>query len=229
MKRSRAAANMGLSRMGARRVTRPYKRPRTVSRVGGRRRAVSRVRVNRRRRRYMPSNNEELAQSSRTLGRKLRFTNKFTRKYVKKQTELQKYRLGQISSYGGTTGPLIFPNYQTANGSTKLAPCTMFDLSGCYNIEGGTTIAPQTTWNINFTNETGTGIVEWVPASAGWQLAPLDTSTSTTAGAGFAPKKNDFLKWVKMKFLFYTPTTIPTKISVQLVQFKDARLLPNST
>lgn len=235
MRRSRAPTMSGLlsrmmrKRRGTGRVTsRSYKRPRVMSRVGGRRRAVTASR-NRRRRNYLPSNNEELNQSNRNSGRRLRFSTKFTRKYVRKQTELQKYRFGQISNYGGLTGPLIFPNFQTGNGATKQAPCTLIDLCGTYNLDGNSLITPQTTWNINFTDETGSGSVQFVPATAGWQLAPLDISGGQNTVVSYAPKKQDFLKWVKINLLFYTPLSIPTKISVQMVQFKDPRFVPLGT
>lgn len=221
-----------LSRMSRKRkaVTSGKYSRRVRSKYGQKRRTTGRTRtVTKRRGNSMYTNNEELGQTNRYSGRRLRFTTRFTRRYVQKQTELQKYRFGQISAYGGVSGPLIFPNFQTGAGATKLAPCTLIDLSSVPNINGSTYNSPQTTWNINFTDETATSNVVFVPATSGWQFANLDTSTGGTSIVGTVPKNQDYLKWCKINFLFYTPLLIPTKISVQIVQFKDPRLIPQGT
>lgn len=185
--------------------------------------------MTRRRGNYLPSNNEELNQSNRQSGRRLRFTSQFTRKYVRKQSETQKFAFGQISQFGGLTGPLVFPNWQTGPGTLKYAPCTIMDLSSVPNTIGNTLTTPQTTWNIQFQTETAGGLVTFEPATSGWQLTSTNTSGNTNAPLAWTARKQDFLKWANIKFLFYTPLTIPTKVSIQIVQFKDPRLLPSGT
>jgi len=172
---------MRRSRVQTTRRSRPSTRKRTAGRglVTQRKRArmsyVSKskygsrtVTRNKRRSNYMSSNNEELNQSSRSLGKRMRFTNRFTRRFVQKNTENQTHSLVRVSGYGGLSGPLAFPNFQTGSGATKLAPCTIFDISSVTNARDGTLFQPQTTWNINFTNETGSALVQYVPAAAGW-------------------------------------------------------------
>ena len=42
------------------------------------------------------------------------------------------------------------------------------------------------------------------------------------------PQEKSLLKWVSAKMMFYAPTTIPTKILIELVSFKDDRLVPGA-
>jgi len=216
------------------RGSRVNKRPRLSS--GTRFKAGrSRTTVNRRRKRSgtLFSNNEDLQQSSRSRGRRMRFTNRFTRRFVSKTVENQIYSLRQTSNYGGTSGPLLLPNWQPGAGQgPKRAPCVLIDLSGVRNAQdlgGGTSIiTPQTTWNLEFSDETDTALAAWRPAGAGWQLTAENTSSGSAAIVG-KPCRQDYLKWVRCDFLFYHPLTVATKVNIQLVQFMDRRLVPNNT
>lgn len=194
----------------------------------------SRTTVNRRRKRSgtLFSNNEDLQQSSRSVGRRMRFTNRFTRRYVSKGVENQIHSIRQMSSYGGVSGPLFFPNHQPSPGTgPKRAPCTLIDLSSVSNVRtvGGVSTAqvPQTTWNLEFSDETDAALASWRPAGAGWQLSPENTSGLQSLATS-APLKHDFLKYVRCDFLFYHPLTIATKVNVSIVQLMDRRLGPQT-
>lgn len=191
----------------------------------------SRTTTNRRRRRSneLRSNNEDLQQSSRSVGRRMRFTNRFTRRFVSKNVETQIHSLSQISPYGGTTGPLLLPNWQPSPGTgPKRTPMTLMDLSSVTNVIDGIVQTPQTTWNITFSDETAGAIGTWIPAPVDWQLKPENISASASSFAN-KPHAQDYLKWAKIDMLFYHPLTISTKINVQLVQFMDRRLVPVQT
>jgi len=232
MRRSRAATmSRSLPRLTGRKRSRVITGTRRAvrSKYGRKRRYSGRTRnTTRRRVGYMHANNEELNQVSRSYGKRMRFTTRFTKKFVRKNTEDQTHAFSQVTPYGGLAGALAFPNWQTANGTTKRAPCTIFDLSSVTNIRGGTNYQPQTTWNIQFTNETGSASVQYVPAVAGWQLNP-ETVTGTSTQTVGKPMAHDYLKYIKADMLFYTPLKIPTKVNISIIQILDQDLQPSNT
>lgn len=164
----------------------------------------------------------EYAREKRVCGRAVRRkTNFYTRKLVAGAVQRLTFGFEQTSSFGGLSGAEALDNY--VDGGPYIVPCHVYDLTACRNTYNGTTYNAQCGYAPVFSNNTATGSVRWQTLGNAVNVINIpNTSVSTASLVG----QRSILRSIKAKMLFYCPTTIPTRVLVQIVQFTDQRLCP---
>jgi len=135
------------------------------------------------------------------------------------------YGYRNLSTFGGLTGIVPLATIQTALGATIVAPVHVYDLTSANNIIGGSALNVSPRLNLSFTNETDTGNIAWISDVTTWQNENTQGGTTFTNSY---PNGESKLKWINARFLFYAPTVNPTKISIEIVQLRDERLIPGA-
>lgn len=172
------------------------------------------------------SSESDLQQRNFTIGRRPGKGLREVRKQVQGNITRTVYGMRALSRYGGVNGEIWLPNSQAALGSKLFAPMVMFDLTGAPNDVRGSIVQPRTTWNVNFTTEAATANVVWDNAAVANQNLQVEVGAAAGTNVLNTPMSGSILRWVQARMLFYAPTSEATKISVQIVRFKDERLVP---
>jgi len=156
--------------------------------------------------------------------------------YVKKQlslvnsnTEKTTWVYRAINKAWGLAGYHWLSSVQPGGTLTSLfAPLHIFDLTCVPNANGTTAIGQTVGYHLGFSNETST-------ASAIWTVLPTNVAGSSQWVAMTAPNANpermeggqSYLDWVSIKMLLYAQSQFPTKVKIDLVQFKRDTLVPS--
>lgn len=111
-----------------------------------------------------------------------------------------------------------------------LVPCHLFDLTSTMNIQGSS-ITNSMPWVApRFSNANDTGVLAWDKrvASEGQNWALTQSARTNLAGDSY-PGAECTLDWVQAKILCYCPSALVCKWTIQIVQFKDMRIVPDET
>lgn len=179
------------------------------------------------RRNEMSTSNEEFSQISLKYGRKPGYGMAQVNKLVKANVSTSIFGLRSYSRFGGTSGSFPLWNCQAAAGTALNIPMYMFDLTSVPNDVGGTIMAPKTALRMYLADETPTcSHVAFVTNANTIDNLNIENVQYSSSLVDNYPGNASLLRWVQAKLMFYAPTTLPTKISIQIVRFKDQRLVP---
>lgn len=129
------------------------------------------------------------------------------------------YAFSNISPFGGANGALYLPNTSaTPSSGATACPMVLYEVTTAPQ-PGATT--PNIRWVPTLSNPTATGTLSWSADS----VLTVVNSDNGTANATY-PMGNDTLEYIKAKLMFYCPSTIPSRIQVDLIQITDTRLVP---
>lgn len=195
----------------------------------GKRRYGSRYGTSKRRRRETPVSLAAYTRVSYRRGRKPRRTLRRAFKEIRDQTEKRIYAFRQYTDFGGTNGSLYLKNIVTALGPPPTGPnelpVHLYEVTSQANTVNGTLVTPNIGWFPTLTDVTGTSTtITW---NNSFPFA-IETTPRITTAVDNAPHFKDRLDWVQAKFMFYCPTTKPTRIQIDLCQLKDTRLVPTT-
>jgi len=173
--------------------------------------------------------NSEFVAKKISYGRKPKNNFANLSKFVKSNISRSQFGLHAVSRFGGLSGAILLSQLQTAPGQQVFAPLHMYDVTGVVNttnIAGVQSIVvPHTSWYLKFSNETNTAVASLV--SLGQRLAQEAGGAAPLQSSNY-PGSSSVMRWIQAKMLFYAPTTVPSKITVQLVQFIDQDLCPDN-
>jgi len=145
-------------------------------------------------------------------------------KFIRSNISQSVYSMHVASRFGGLNGQIYLDNNQSALGAELFTPLHMYDVTGVVNHRNGAIINPVTFWRVSFTNETTTAAGRF---TAGGGLS-LESAPNSNGKEPNYPGNSSVLKWVQAKLMFYAPTALPSKITVQMVQFIDQDLEPDT-
>lgn len=140
------------------------------------------------------------------------------------------FNASAYQQFAGTTGICGLWNVSTSPTTGALAcPVHLWDVSAVVNTNAGATQTPVVQYLMSQATPLSSSAVSW--NTGGYSPvagATLNTEKSSAALNTYqsTPTASSTLEWVQAKLLFYAPTTIPCRVSVQLVQFTDARCAP---
>lgn len=194
------------------------------------RRSVSRLRFKRktlnRKRKQQQVGEWDYSKRNATFGKRPRRDLRYVNRVLNAASERIQFYATQMSAFGGSTGANWLQNRQAALGSALFAPLKIFDVTSCNNVVNAAIQVGPCAQDLLFTNETDTGLVQWINYPA--QNWALQTAPEGIAAFDSYPNEKSYLNWVNARFMFYAPTAIPTKIQIDLVRFKDDRLVPSA-
>lgn len=168
----------------------------------------------------------EYSKRSTALGYKPKQTLKQAWKLLNNNIASTLYGVSAYNQFAGATGTTQLQNISASSTTGTLnAPCHLWEITSAPNVINGTVTNPNVMWTLQFTNPTNTGTVNWI---ANNPLAVYNADNISTSFNTY-PMGNDTLDWVKFKSLFYCPTSIPTRVQIDIIQLKDTRLNPDTT
>lgn len=209
----------------SRATTVPKARSTLSIRTAAKRRLGSRTVTRRKRVSETDTPSAEYTRVSRAMGRVPRKDLRGAWKLLDQNKSTTIYSYRNYSPFGGVNGPLGLLNVSTTPTTGVLtAPMHLWDLTAAPNVVNGTVTLP---------------VIQWVPtwgtpaagASFIWQNSQNFTVENSDQAATITsqyPNGSDTLNWIQAKMLFYCPTTLPCRYQIDVVQFKDTRLVPDS-
>jgi len=207
-------------------VTKSSRRPR----ARGARRRAARLRFKRKtrpgQRKTQQAGEWDYSKRNVTVGKRPRHNLRYVDRMLSAHTERVQFYATQMSAFGGTNGANYLANKQAADGAILQAPIKLFDVTSCMNVINNAVVAGQCAQDLWFTNETATATVQWQGYNS--QKWALNNAPEASVGYDNFPNEKSYLEWVNARFMFYAPTGLPTKIQIDLVQFKDDRLVPSA-
>jgi len=190
----------------------------------------SATRTYQKRRGDTPNYNVEYAATTVKYGRKPRDNYAQMSKLVRSNVSSTVFGMRCYSRFGGTSGYFPLINAQASTGSVYTAPLALFDLTSVVNDTRGVITAPKTVHTLSFGDETSTcPTIIWTNRVSNGDNLAIENAPASSAISDNYPCNSSLLRWIQAKLMFYAPTTLPTKISVQICRFKDARLVPDHT
>lgn len=156
--------------------------------------------------------------------------------YVRKQlalvnsnTERTVWVYRNINKAWGQAGANVLASVQTgALGTAVAAPVHIFDLTCVPNANGTTAVGQTTGHALGFTNETASSSATWtslstnVVGSTQWQAMTAPNANPERMEGGMS-----YLDWVNCKLLFYAMSQFPTKLQIDVVQFRRDNFVPS--
>jgi len=181
--------------------------------------------IQRRRPKQVESQQNEYSASKVSYGRKPK--NNFTNlsRFVRGNISRTVFGIHQVTRFGGTTGALKLTQTQATPGVVCYAPLHLYDLTGCVNTRAGSTVVPNSSWYLSFADETTTALATLNNRSVNFSVEASPNSTSIVQNY---PGPSSIMRWAQARMVFYAPTTVPSKIKVQIVQFIDQDLCPKN-
>lgn len=212
-----AAAASGRKRKSAPSGRKPVSTTRTTRRSTIRRRRYKR---------NSQSGEYDYSKRSVIYGRPKRRTLREAFRKIDNQIERVTIGVQNVSAFGGANGAMFLDNGQTALGSQLILPCHLWDVTATINNVMGTEVVAPVFHVLRRSNETATADTVWWADSAR-RLAFWNSPESGSVVDKY-PHNKAVVRWVGAKMMFYAPLNQPTKIQVDLVQFKDQRLVPQT-
>lgn len=112
------------------------------------------------------------------------------------------------------------------NGTVRYFPAYLMDLTGCIQVANAPVVLKRPYCNIGGASD---GLIQWNTEPG---LDPNSGATTvlqriaSPSGVASSSHSKSFLEWVNIKLSFMGATSRPTRIQVQLVQFRDAEMDP---
>lgn len=184
------------------------------------------IRTSTKRKRTGQAGEWDYSKRNAVYGRKPRKNLRYVNKVISASTERIQFVARFLSTYGGTSGAIPLQNRQNGGVGQVLTPCYLLDVTACNNVVAGAITAGPCMQQPILSDETANAQIQWRNFTA-WNWVLQDAPETFTAFDSF-PNEHSLLNWANVKFLFYAPTALPTKIQIDLVQFLDDRLVPSA-
>lgn len=149
-----------------------------------------------------------------------RRSTKYARLLTNAAVQRNVYGLDNFTSFGDSSGSLFLINWLDAGVGRYRVPVHLWDVTSAPNNVAGVYTAAQTGYAPTF-DAVNPALLEW--RTIGNPNGFRNTGTSSTASC---PNASSLLRGVKAKFMFYCGQTIPSKITVALVQIMDDKFHP---
>lgn len=182
----------------------------------------------RRKRHQTPVVKEEYQKERVQLGRKVKKNLKGAWKHIKNNLNESRQSIRSYVEFGSSNGFNFLQNVAASAADPWTPPMILYDLTSCRNVVGGVVTDYNPCWKPEFSNYGAAGNLTWVQPATSGNWLPEDTPAASTTAASY-PQDKSVLDWVSAKLLFYSPFNIPTRISVQIVQFTDRRFCPGES
>jgi len=209
---------------GAMSQTIPYARTQALVKVNPKMMSGSQTKPKRKPKQTQGQNSEFVAKKL-SYGRKPKNNFANLSRFVRGNISRTVFGIHQVTRFGGTTGAIKLTQTQTTPGAVCYAPLHLYDLTSCVNAEGGSITVPNTSWFLSFANETTTAIATLNNRSVNFAVEAAPNATSIVQNY---PGPSSIMRWVQARMIFYAPTTVPSKIKVQIVQFTEEDLCPKN-
>lgn len=147
-------------------------------------------------------------------------------KFVKDNISKNIYSYRTYSQFGGLYGNIGLLNVSptTTTGPFQV-PMNLWELTSSPNVINGTITYPAIRWEPVFSSPLASATLSWTNDGS---LSIENTDNPVTYSTNM-PSGSSHLNWIKAKMLFYAPTTLPCRFQIDIVQFKDTRLVPGAT
>lgn len=173
---------------------------------------------------YVPG--AEYTKTSTALGRVPRHNLKQVWKLLDQNKTTNLYSHRQYTQFAGANGAIQIENYSATSTTGILSPpMHLWEINACPNVVNNVPVNPSIWWAPRFSNPTSTGTLTWANANN----LSLEQADGNSSQVGNYPIGSDTLNWMSAKMIFYCPTTLPCRFQIDVVQFKDTRLVPDST
>lgn len=168
-----------------------------------------------------------LSRSRRRYGRSVRRgTNKYARLITRAAATRAVYGTSDYTTYGGANGAKYLQNWFPGAPGPHYVPCHLYDVTSAPNNVNGSVDNAQCGYKLTFSDPTNNSNVVWL--AMGNACAPI-TAGHTATSPSSVPNNTSMLRGVAAKFLFYSPQTIPTRITVSLIQLSQDKMHPPKT
>lgn len=145
-------------------------------------------------------------------------------KYVKDNISKTIYSYRTYSQFGGLTGNIGLLNVSpTTSTGPFYVPMNLWELTSAPNVVNGTITYPAIRWSPYFSTPLSSGTLSWQQDGT----MAIENSDNPASYVQNMPSGSSHLNWIKAKMLFYAPTTLPCRYQIDIVQFKDSRLVPD--
>jgi hypothetical protein len=230
--------------IGGRKRRRTSGPTRTVSgrrrRIGSRYRRRTRTRYGQRKRqrsRYVFGNPTNYIKQSHSSGRRIKKNTRGAWKVLSGNIESVTQGVRLYTPFGGVAGSLRIQNTTNSALNTPNSgpagclypPIHLWELTSSQNVQNvagvATLNAPTIGWFPIFSSATSAATLSY---SNQFQMS-TDDSPGVQSSISNWPANNDILDWCQIKTMFYAPTSRPSRIQIDVVQFKDTRLVPDNT
>jgi len=202
----------------------PYARTKALVSINPKMRSGSQTKTKRKPKETSGQNSEYVAKKV-SYGRKPKNDFANLSRFVRGNISRTVFGIHQVSRFGGLSGAVGLAQIQATPGVQVVTPVHMYDLTGCVNTRNGAINTPYTSWYLAFSNETSTATASLV--SNVYRFA-VESAPNATSIVQNYPGPSSIMRWAQAKMMFYAPTTVPSKISVQIVQFIDQDLEPDT-
>lgn len=147
-------------------------------------------------------------------------------KFVRDNISKNIYSYRTYSQFGGLTGNIGLLNVSptTSTGPFQV-PLNLWELTSSPNIVNGTITYPAIRWAPVFSTPLSSATLSWTNDGT----LSIENADNATSYVQNMPSGSSHLNWVKAKMLFYAPTTVPCRFQIDIVQFKDTRLVPDAS
>jgi len=205
-------------------------RKRKSSTVMMKRRPVRRTRTatktrNTRRRKTTLVVSDEYSKLNVSLGKKPKQDVKAAWRYLNQNISKTRFGIQAYNTFGTLSG-LSFLNNVSANTSTALleVPFHLYDITSCINVVSGAVLVPSILFVPQFTNSIDTATMTWATG----QPLQIQQTTNDVANADSYPGGSSTLEYMSLRMICYPPLTIPCRWQIDILQFKDDRLVPQA-
>lgn len=166
-----------------------------------------------------------LTRSKRRYGRNVRRgTTKYARLYTRAATQRNVWGLSDYTKFGGVNGSIYLQNwYNTSTGTDYYVPLHLWDVTACNNNVAGTVQGAQVGARLSFNSPIAPTTVKWRTMSNPLQAINTGHAASSTANT---PNAASLYRGFSAKFMFYAPQTIPTRITIRLIQILGDQFHP---
>lgn len=173
-------------------------------------------------------NNADYSKLTASYGRGIGYAKKQL-KIVNSNTEKTVYLWRNLNQVWGNAGKMRLESHQPgAAGTPLLCPCHVFDITCVSNATGTTPSAGIVGHTLGFTSDVAnTALATWTPLNNQTGLQQWSVQTAPNGNSDRMEGGQSYLDWLNVKLLFYAATTIPNKITIELVQFTRDAFVPN--
>jgi len=163
-----------------------------------------------------------------TYGRKPKNNFQNLSRFVRGNISRTVFGMHEVSPFGGAAGKLTLGHVQASPGTVLQVPMHMYDLTSVVNASGGVVSSPNTGWYLTFSSELPTATGSFSELGSAKDFVVEASPNQTTIVQNY-PGPSSIMRWAQARMIFYAPLSVPSKIKVQMVQFIDEELCPDST
>jgi len=194
------------------------------------RRAIRRTRTatktrNTRRRKTTPVVTDEYSKINVSLGSKPRQDVKNAWKYLNQNISKMRYGIRQYNTFGTLSGAMLMQNISANTSSASLVlPFHLWEVTACTNVVSGAVLVPNILNIPVLSSSVDTATLSWVSD----QALQVEQTTSDVTNADSYPGGSSTLEYMSLRMICYPPLTIPCRWQIDILQFRDDRLIPQA-